>query len=385
MSTGKLCKYFFTQLFVTYLLLIVFESNTADPQFQLVKTFITYECALIVIELLFYLCRVASKLNYRSFDPDTSFARMDNTDKYTYGMAIFFYVLQNCWLIYGNVLFTQLPTTNKQGVKWSQLKPGVDDPEELSDKWLYYSMQMLVLYSYFHLFVFVIIVSVLIFYAVLKWTRSHEQMQRMSFMHPFRLWLFADDGIFASMDTVDERDDDDFQISRAHEDRVLDTAMSEIQKQLALQHLKAKSFNETRKETIDNIKKGEVKGNLTSFGSAYPSYGTPTGQDYRSSSFKRSFKAEDGPDGQASQTRCKRLPRLDCAICQEVFTEDTPVVQMPCHIKHIFHSACIRDWLQRQSICPLCKQVYKVPEEELPDREELRLQLRQMMIERLLD
>ena len=31
LSTGKLCKYFFTQLFMTYLLLVIFESTPVDP------------------------------------------------------------------------------------------------------------------------------------------------------------------------------------------------------------------------------------------------------------------------------------------------------------------------------------------------------------------
>ena len=49
---------------------------------------------------------------------------------------------------------------------------------------------------------------------------------------------------------------------------------------------------------------------------------------------------------------------------------------MPCHIKHIFHGNCIRDWLNRQNSCPLCKQKLEVPVDELPDREELRLELK---------
>jgi hypothetical protein len=54
-------------------------------------------------------------------------------------------------------------------------------------------------------------------------------------MHPFRLWLLADDGLFASFDTMDDRDsDDDFRFSRDYEDRVLNTAMSEMRRQLAV-------------------------------------------------------------------------------------------------------------------------------------------------------
>ena len=86
------------------------------------------------------------------------------------------------------------------------------------------------------------------------------------------------------------------------------------------------------------------------------------------------------PKNQLRQAKPKVMnqakPRLDCAICQEEFDEETPVIQMPCHIKHIFHGHCIRDWLNRQNSCPLCKQKLEVPADEMPDREELRLELK---------
>lgn len=36
---------------------------------------------------------------------------------------------------------------------------------------------------------------------------------------------------------------------------------------------------------------------------------------------------------------------MECAICQEKFTRQSMVCQMPCHIKHIFHSECITPWI----------------------------------------
>ena len=36
---------------------------------------------------------------------------------------------------------------------------------------------------------------------------------------------------------------------------------------------------------------------------------------------------------------------IECAICQDKFTRQSMVCQLPCHIKHIFHSECIRPWI----------------------------------------
>ena len=58
--------------------------------------------------------------------------------------------------------------------------------------------------------------------------------------------------------------------------------------------------------------------------------------------------------------------KMECAICQEKFTKTSLVCQMPCHIKHIFHSECIKPWIKRQNACPLCKEAIPVSEDRLP-------------------
>ncbi|KNE90622.1 hypothetical protein PSTG_15940 [Puccinia striiformis f. sp. tritici PST-78] len=44
-----------------------------------------------------------------------------------------------------------------------------------------------------------------------------------------------------------------------------------------------------------------------------------------------------------------------CSICLEAYTEGDIVVVLPCHETHRFHRACATDWLQENSICPLCR------------------------------
>ena len=44
-----------------------------------------------------------------------------------------------------------------------------------------------------------------------------------------------------------------------------------------------------------------------------------------------------------------------CAICLGDFQRDEIVSPLHCDIKHVFHTACIKHWLVRNPICPLCK------------------------------
>jgi hypothetical protein len=67
LSTGKLCKYFFTQMCVTTLVLIVFEAQTSDPHLQKIETFLIYMCLILVVDLLYFLFK--SGTNPHS-DPD---------------------------------------------------------------------------------------------------------------------------------------------------------------------------------------------------------------------------------------------------------------------------------------------------------------------------
>ena len=45
--------------------------------------------------------------------------------------------------------------------------------------------------------------------------------------------------------------------------------------------------------------------------------------------------------------------KLDCTVCQEYFTEDTKVKELPCN--HYFHIDCIVPWLKLHNSCPICR------------------------------
>ncbi|PWA61823.1 Zinc finger, RING/FYVE/PHD-type [Artemisia annua] len=50
---------------------------------------------------------------------------------------------------------------------------------------------------------------------------------------------------------------------------------------------------------------------------------------------------------------CKDEEGVDCAICICELEENEMVPVLAC--KHKFHENCIKQWLERQNLCPLCK------------------------------
>jgi hypothetical protein len=44
----------------------------------------------------------------------------------------------------------------------------------------------------------------------------------------------------------------------------------------------------------------------------------------------------------------------ECSICLTSFEMGEMLISLPCHQRHSFHANCIREWLVRQNVCPLC-------------------------------
>ena len=47
------------------------------------------------------------------------------------------------------------------------------------------------------------------------------------------------------------------------------------------------------------------------------------------------------------------LPKGDCTICLGGFHVKEKVTSLPC--LHIFHIQCIKEWLKKHNVCPVCK------------------------------
>ena len=48
----------------------------------------------------------------------------------------------------------------------------------------------------------------------------------------------------------------------------------------------------------------------------------------------------------------------ECAICLSEFEMGEMLISLPCHERHSFHANCIREWLVRQNVCPLCQKIF---------------------------
>eukprot|EP00597_Dinobryon_sp_UTEXLB2267_P002796 CAMPEP_0170076266 /NCGR_PEP_ID=MMETSP0019_2-20121128/13264_1 /TAXON_ID=98059 /ORGANISM="Dinobryon sp., Strain UTEXLB2267" /LENGTH=243 /DNA_ID=CAMNT_0010287785 /DNA_START=276 /DNA_END=1007 /DNA_ORIENTATION=+ len=61
-------------------------------------------------------------------------------------------------------------------------------------------------------------------------------------------------------------------------------------------------------------------------------------------------------------------PTKDCSICQEAFQDVCEILKLPC--RHLYHSGCVIEWLQKNNTCPLCR--LELPKEETPPQQQQR-------------
>ena len=47
-----------------------------------------------------------------------------------------------------------------------------------------------------------------------------------------------------------------------------------------------------------------------------------------------------------------------CAICLEQFREDDGklIAELNCNSKHIFHVNCLYEWVDKNDVCPMCRE-----------------------------
>ncbi len=44
-----------------------------------------------------------------------------------------------------------------------------------------------------------------------------------------------------------------------------------------------------------------------------------------------------------------------CIICAFDLKPNDKVIVLKCHYQHVFHSNCIKSWLEVKAICPVCR------------------------------
>lgn len=54
--------------------------------------------------------------------------------------------------------------------------------------------------------------------------------------------------------------------------------------------------------------------------------------------------------------KTENFTQKNCVICLKEFKEAAKISQLECHMSHIFHTECLRQWLSYNCCCPICRQ-----------------------------
>ena len=95
---------------VTILVLVVFESQTTDPNFQKIESFLVYMCLILVIDLLFFLFK--SGTGHSDSSDNFNSHRSSIVEMILNIISGIIYFTMIGWLIYGNYLYFNLPPGN---------------------------------------------------------------------------------------------------------------------------------------------------------------------------------------------------------------------------------------------------------------------------------
>ena len=220
LSSGKLCKYFFTQMSVTVLFLVIFEAETVIPEFITIEQFLIYQCILLVVDLLFFLFRSGKQSNAPLYDQFESMSdrwdRMGRLDICNSLISLFLYFAQIGWLLYGNYIYFNLPLdmpsvyNDQTGdieseVIAAESESHLTADEINSEKWLYIALMTTLTIGYVHLMIFVALIVIFLVYSISSCCLSSDEAQsQVGHLSPVKLWLFIDEGIFSLLDDLDE-------------------------------------------------------------------------------------------------------------------------------------------------------------------------------------
>ena len=62
-----------------------------------------------------------------------------------------------------------------------------------------------------------------------------------------------------------------------------------------------------------------------------------------------------GNFGDLATSMVKVDEEFQCAICCEAFDDEDEVTELKCDKRHIFHTKCLKPWLEKELSCPICR------------------------------
>jgi hypothetical protein len=79
------------------------------------------------------------------------------------------------------------------------------------------------------------------------------------------------------------------------------------------------------------------------------------------SQFRRTYETSMFNEREFTESEKAKESSKTCAICLCEFEVDEKVCALPCDDGHIFHTKCIEQWLETNSVCPVCRTFIALP------------------------
>ena len=117
-------------------------------------------------------------------------------------------------------------------------------------------------------------------------------------------------------------------------------------RQATRQSIRREEFLRERGESLHNLRRNVAESEANS------QMEVQFRRIYENSTFNEREFTEDEKRKESSKA---------CAVCLCEFEVGEKVCVLPCDDGHIFHTACIKQWLETNSVCPVCRMFITQP------------------------
>ena len=108
------------------------------------------------------------------------------------------------------------------------------------------------------------------------------------------------------------------------------------------QSSRREEFLREREQSLHNLRRSEV-------------------QDEANSQFRRTYETTTFNKKEYTESEKTKGNSKTCAICLCEFEIGEKVCALPCDDGHVFHTRCIEQWLETNSVCPVCRTFIALP------------------------
>ena len=109
------------------------------------------------------------------------------------------------------------------------------------------------------------------------------------------------------------------------------------------QSSRREEFLREREQSLHNLRRSEVESETAN------------------SQFRRTYETSMFNEREYTESEKTKESSKTCAICLCEFEVGEKVCALPCDDSHIFHTKCIEQWLETNSVCPVCRTFVALP------------------------